>query len=161
MHFAPLTQCSISCTAQRFFFWHALNNRDNKVLGSSDGTQCPQAAGLDPSSVICTQQCLLLLPLFCCLALHMQIGFPKAELDSCAQLAGLCLPLYDIILSLGLLHKAGKTQVPPNDHHLSPQEMRNPDSYIKSHVDFKALFSSSRIWLNSPLVGSWQHAAHH
>lgn len=90
----------------------------------------------------------------------MQLVFPKAEPGTCPQLTGLCLPLYDT-LSLGFFHKAGKTQVSPNGHHLSPEKMRNPDSYIKSQVEFKALLSSSRIWLNSPLVGNWQHLAHH
>lgn len=129
MHSAPLSQCSISCAAQLFFFWCPLNNRDNKVLRSSDGTQCPQAAWLDPCSVwdpqlTCIQQSLLL-PLLCCPALHMQTSFPKAEIGTYPQLARLCLPLYDTILSLGFFHEAGKAQVPPNDHHISPQKGEN------------------------------------
>lgn len=149
----PLPSAALPAQPSCSFFWCPLNNGDNKVLGSCDGTQCPQAGPMlcEELQLICTQQSMLLL-LFCCSAHHMQIAFPKAEPGTCPQLPGLCPPLKDTILSLGFFHEAGKTQVLPNDRHLTPQKRRDLDSYIKSQVDVKALLCSSRIWFNSPLA---------
>lgn len=52
-------------------------------------------------------------------------------------------------------------QQTPYDHHVPPKKWRDPDSYIKSQMDFKALLCSPGIWLNSFLVDNWEHSTHH
>lgn len=55
------------------------------------------------------------------------------------------MTLFPLSLVAGVLQEAGDTQLPPNDHHLPPQKRRDPDSHVKSQVDFKALLGSGSV----------------